>query len=384
MQISQVHLKGDLDDQSIAKLSAIKPTVLYAFGDAKYFADGTLGKKLNSAFPNTVVVGCSTAGEIVDTYVHESTLVLTAVNDGSEYAMATTELEDMQHSREAGRRLGKQLASTKPKMVFVVAPGLNINGSELVEGLITELGDKVLVTGGLAGDGTRFGTTYTMSNKTISTRQVVAIAMHKGPASVSSGVEGGWHPFGPYRQVTRAENNILYELDGKSALQLYREYLGDRAKDLPGSGLLYPLDVISKGRDDTDSIVRSILDINDEKGSIMLAGDVHVGDMVRLMHAKTENLVAGAKSAAEYAVKSTPSSDKPSLGILVSCIGRRIVMGDDVDDEVGSVKEVFGPNAVITGFYSYGEICPPKVGKPSRLHNQTMTITRIAHTAHDG
>jgi hypothetical protein len=219
-----------------------------------------------------------------------------------------------------------------------------------------------------------------MVNDVISSNIVVALGLKdstvKGDRAVkvSYGTQGGWQPFGPYRRVTRAKNNILFELDGKSALTLYKEYLGDKAKDLPGSGLLYPLHV-SVNQNDENSVVRSILNIDEANGSIMLAGDVVEGNLVRLMHAKTEALIDGAHRAAEFAAYGNAA--EKSLGILVSCIGRKVVMGDDVDGEVSAVKEAFGGNPVLTGFYSYGEICPNQNNRRSVLHNQTMTITRL-------
>ncbi len=239
------------------------------------------------------------------------------------------------------------------------------------------------MTGGLAGDGPRFQKTYTLINDTVSTDTAVALGFKGGEIKISYGSAGGWEPFGLERRVTRAVSNVLYELDGKPALQLYKEYLGEKAKELPSSGLLYPLcmlkEGIAVGGEDAASggLIRTILSVDEKEGSLVLAGDMPEGSTVRLMHAKTEGLIKGAQQASAQAC-SPGMAGKPCLGVLISCVGRKLVMGHDVDEEVEAVKAAFGPKSVLTGFYSYGEICPSVQNdrKPC-LHNQTMTVTRV-------
>lgn len=380
MQIRQVHIRKDLEMGALDPLLAIKPQVVLAFGNGKYFADYKLGARLREKFPDAIIVGCSSAGEIVDNAVYDGSLVITALASATgKWRVISTPLEDISQSRTTGEKLGREMASFGPQSVFVIAPGLNINGGEMVDGIVSELGANVTITGGLAGDGLNFAKTYTMVNEAVSNNQVIALGLVDPGMQVTYGTQGGWNPFGPYRRVTRAKDNILYELDNKPALELYKNYLGDKAKDLPGAGLLYPLNVISNDKDE-NSVVRSILAVDEATNSIMLAGNVSEGYLVRLMHAKTDALVDGARHASvDTAYGLAQGSDaNQSLGILVSCIGRKAVMGDDVNDEAAAVKDTFGPSSVITGFYSYGEICPFSLSnKRSTLHNQTMTITRL-------
>jgi hypothetical protein len=381
MQIKQVHIQGKMDMNRFDPLLEIQPDVIMVFGDARFFEDYQLGTNLQQKFPQALIIGCSTAGEIVNDAVYDNTLVATALaSPDGQWFLTSAQLEDASRSLQAGEKVGRDMASYGPHFVFVVAPGLKINGSD---GLMAELGPDVILTGGLAGDGLNFRKTYVLGNATVSNDQIIALGLKDPTIEISYGTQGGWQPFGPYRQVTRAKNNILYELDGKSALALYKKYLGDKAKDLPGSGLLYPLDVIEK-QGDEDSKVRSILDINEADGSITLAGDVCEGHQVRLMHAKTESLIEGARRAGQDASGNLALSNavtSPALGILVSCIGRKVVMGDDVDEEVRIVKDAFGGDPVLTGFYSYGEICPfSQKNRRSTLHNQTMTVTRLTQS----
>jgi hypothetical protein len=186
---------------------------------------------------------------------------------------------------------------------------------------------------------------------------------------------GGWDPFGPDRLVTRSSGNVLYELDGRSALDLYKRYLGDKARDLPSSGLLFPLR-IHTGEGET-GIVRTILSVSEKDNSLTFAGDIPEGSYARLMKANFERLIDGACGAARtshQAMGSMPAE----LAILISCVGRKLVLRQRVEEEVEASREVLGAGAVLAGFYSYGEISPFTPGAKCALHNQTMTVTTLA------
>ena len=181
------------------------------------------------------------------------------------------------------------------------------------------------------------------------------------------------------RKVTRCAGNVLYELDGQPALDIYKRYLGDYAKDLPASGLLFPFEMLGEDRSAL-GLIRTILGVDEAAGSLILAGNIVDCGYLRLMHASTDSLVDGAVAAAEEAFR--PGTDAgESLVLLVSCVGRKLVMGTRVDEEVEAVAAVFGPQACIAGFYSNGEISPMRDLLTCHLHNQTMTITHIAETA---
>lgn len=390
MKIEQAHLKSASDFPALEPLVRSAPDVVLIFGDPSYFRDGSLSVNLKDKFPESILIGCSTAGEIVnDAAVYDGTLIVTGVSDeNAEFFVASAPLKTQEESFSAGSALGEELASRGAEGVFVLAPGLDINGSALTEGLAQALGPDVVVTGGLAADGPRFQQTHVLLNDKISSSMAVAVGVKSsGALTLSFGSAGGWEPFGPERKVTRAKSNVLYELDGRSALALYKEYLGEKANDLPFSGLFYPLSIVKDGGAGGDAgpvsggLIRTVLGADEKEGSLILAGYIPEGGTVRLMHTKTGGLVAGAVQASSQACDKVSSAAGPVLGILVSCVGRKLVMGPDVDEEVEVVKAALGSNAVITGFYSYGEICA--MGKDNRkpcLHNQTMTITRLGRS----
>ena len=379
MKIAQVVLKNlSTDLQNLSTLSAIDPQLVFVFGFTEHFADPALNTGLVAHFPHAQRVGCTTAGEISPAGVVSHSTVVTALRfDSISFEVATAELASMEKSFEAGASLAKKLLAPDLKAVLVLGQGVSINGSGMIEGMVSELGESLPVTGGLAGDDGAFVKTYTLSNAGVSTSGVVAVGFKGEKLLFSHGSFGGWKPFGPSRKVTNCVGNILYELDGAPALEVYKKYLGEYAKDLPGSGLLFPFEMLSNARESLGQI-RTILGINEDDGSLILAGVINPDGYLRLMHAHTNDLVDGAEVAAKATVDGMPECSGQALGLLVSCVGRKLVMGGRVDEEVEAVQEILGDNTVLCGFYSNGEICPGYQLEACSLHNQTMTITYLA------
>ena len=110
-----------------------------------------------------------------------------------------------------------------------------------MEGMRRGLPANVSVTGGLAADGALFEQTMVCHGEEVKAGAVVGIGLYGDRLRIGYGSMGGWDPFGPDRCITRAEANVLYELDGRSALDLYKTYLGPHAAELPASGARFPL-----------------------------------------------------------------------------------------------------------------------------------------------
>lgn len=328
---------------------------------------------LRQAYPCAIIAGSSTAGEISDTHVSDDEIIITAVHFSStRLRCEKAYIVNDEHSKAAGQRLGRLLLAPDLVHVLMFSDGLLVNGSELVSGIREVLPPGVPASGGLAGDGADFQHTVVMANAAAEQRVVVAIGFYGERLHVGCGSLGGWDPFGPDRQITRANNNVVYELDGQPALDLYRTYLGPRADELPSSGLLFPLAIELPGT--RERIVRTILAIDAHEKSLTFAGDMPEGAYAQLMRANFDRLVAGATAAAETSFRAVNASSA-QLAILISCVGRRLVLKQRVEEEIEGVREVVGSETVICGFYSYGEIAPLGDIRSCELHNQTMTIT---------
>jgi hypothetical protein len=359
------------------QLKALSPQLVILMGSTERLQDAAAFKQLAETLPDAQIVGCSTSGEIDAKGVSDKGLVIAAAHfDHSKIRTISHELTSSAASYDAGTSIAKSMLGEDLKGVFILAPGININGSELVRGFRDVLPSDVTLTGGLAGDGTRFQETRTTLNGELFKSHVVAVGFYGKDLSVSAGSKGGWKPFGPSRRVTKSEGNILFELDGKPALQLYKDYLGEKAADLPASGLLYPLAIL-RGDRSTTGLIRTILNVDHEAQSLILAGDLPVDSMVCLMHADPDLLAAGSAAAATEALGASPTNEGDTLSIFISCVGRRLVMGEDTDEEIETALNVLGKNTKMCGFYSYGEIAPFDETSKPELHNQTMTITHI-------
>lgn len=377
MHVKQIVIRKAAElNSKLASLSLADPDLLLLFGSVPQITEPGLSDTLRAAFPKARQLGCSTAGEITSDGVDDGSCTITAVKFATTRLLAaSTQLTGMADSFGAGERIGRQLAAVDLKTVLIFGPGVNINGSALVDGLTSIIGNAVPITGGLAGDGGAFKQTFTLGQEGVSEHGVVAIGLCGNALSFGHGSFGGWEPFGPARKVTRCEGNILYELDGEPALDIYKRYLGEHAQGLPASGLLFPFAMLGEDHN-AIGLIRTILGVDETSGSLTLAGEINVNGYLKLMHASTDKLVNGAEAAAE-AAKSLLEAPGESLAILVSCVGRKLVMGTRVDEEVEAVAEIFGSKAVLTGFYSYGEISPFTPGTSCKLHNQTMTITYL-------
>lgn len=354
-------------------------TLVIVFGAPSFRDNPAPIKELAAAYPQSVVIGCSTAGEIFGETVQDESLSVAVLRfEHTRLVRADAKIAAAGESFEAGRALSKKLRLPDLRGVFVLSEGIHINGSELVRGLNADLPETVVVTGGLAGDHDRFERTWVIEEGTPQAGWISAVGLYGDRVTIAHGSKGGWDAFGPERVITRSEANVLYELDGRPALQVYEEYLGERAAELPASGLLFPL-AIRKDRSDEKSIVRTILGIDRAKQSLTFAGDMTQGYRAQLMKANFDRLVGGAAEAAQMtrSRQKTAQLGASTLSIAISCVGRRLVLGERTERELEATRNVFGQGIPQIGFYSYGEISPYATGHCD-LHNQTMTLTTIS------
>jgi hypothetical protein len=349
-----------------------KSQLVLGFGGKEVISSQPVYEKLKSTFPEAHIVLCSTAGEIINNRVNDNSVSIAAIElEKTSIQPVTVNIRDYDNSYEAGKALIRLINFNSLSYILVISDGSNVNGSELVRGINELVNDRVPVTGGLAGDGTNFQSTVVGLNEKPSSGNIVAIPFYGQHFVVSHASMGGWEIFGPERTVTKSVANQLFEIEGQKALDLYKTYLGPYADELPGSALLFPLGV--KVHEEDAPIVRTILSIDQETGSMVFAGDVPNGSKVRFMKANFDKLVDAATHAAGQAFQKLPAA--PQLALLISCVGRKVILGKRTEEEVEAVADTFGNQTLLTGFYSYGEISPFNDHAKCELHNQTMTIT---------
>lgn len=347
--------------------------LVLGFG-AKSLLEGTdIYDSLRQQFPEAIIALCSSSGEIHGTEVYDDSLTLLSISfSKTSLRHHRVDIKDHPDSFSAGAEVVRDLMAEDLQHILVLSDGSLVNGSELVKGMHSTIPDHIPITGGLAGDGADFNYTLVGLNEKPKQGRILAIGFYGNSLRVAHGSFGGWEPFGLERTVTKSSANELFEINGKNALNMYKEYLGKYASELPGSALLFPLSI---GLEDGDGyLVRTILSIDNERSSMIFAGDLPEGSKVRFMKANTDRLVDAASVAAKTSLTGFDEIE-PEVALLISCVGRKLVLGRRVDEEVEAVAEVFGKNTIIGGYYSYGEISPLQEGGACELHNQTMTIT---------
>jgi hypothetical protein len=358
-------LPGELDGLS---------TLVLAFGSLPRQVAAARLAELTAALPQAQLAGCSTAGEILDRRVAEGGMsVAVARFAHTTLRRAEAAVAAPTDSRQAGRELAEALVGPGLRGVLVLSDGLRVNGTELLKGVKEVLPVGVVVTGGLAGDGDRFTATWVVAQGRTTAGVVSGIGLFGDRIQIGYGSRGGWDSFGVERQVTRSDGNVLYELDDEPALALYKRYLGDRAAGLPATALLFPLALCAE--DDGDGLVRTVLAVDEANQSMTFAGDVPQGARVQLMRANFDRLVEGAATAGRLARRDQDPADG-CLAVAISCVGRRLVLGERTEEEVEAVLDSLPPASSLVGFYSYGEISPSATGTCD-LHNQTMTLTTL-------
>jgi len=373
MKVLQKLYKGGLlEDESGDQLTGDGNVLILGFGGKDVLLEGGIYSELRKSHPGADIVLCSTSGEIYGDAVYDDTVsVVIAEFERTRIKTVSINIQDMPDSFEAGKTLFSSLIGDKLAYVLVISDGGLVNGSELVRGIEHVNPGNIPVTGGLAGDGDKFNYTVVGCNGQPKQGNIVAVGFYGTSLKIGHASFGGWEIFGPEKKVTRSVSNRLYEIDDKSALELYKQYLGKYADELPGSALLFPLYVRPEGG--TNSVVRTILSIDNNEQSMVFAGDVPEGSYIRFMKANFDKLVDAATQAAGEALTQIPL--QPKLALLISCVGRKLILGKRIDEEIEAVKEIFGDGTLLSGFYSYGEISPLNRSAKCELHNQTMTIT---------
>jgi hypothetical protein len=355
---------------------AASAQVVLLFGHASLVRTQECVARIRQAFPNAHVFGCSTAGEIQGSRVDNGTLALTALAfDHSRIATAQAPIETVDSGFVAGEHLIGQLNPRGLRHVFVLCEGLQVNASDLVRGINATLPPGVSASGGFAADGHAPQATLVWCDSEPRLSTAIALGFYGEGLHFGLSVTGGWRPFGPDRLITKSHKNVLYEIDGRPALELYKQYLGEHAAGLPAAGLMFPLELCLAP--DHKRVMRALIGVDESQQSITFAGDMPEGSHARFMMGHIEDLIDGALKAAKSS-RDSMNGRQPRLSLLVSCAARRFFLNQRVEEEVEAVREVLGEETALTGFYSYGEVAPPEAGGAAELHNETMSITSIA------
>lgn len=377
MIIQQIAFEGNSWSKILdkGKVNTENIQLVIAFGERKCIEEIKPYHYLRSIYTNADIIISSTAGEIYDDKVHNNSIIVTAI-EFKKISIKTTQLSIQNHvqSSKVGLELAQNLMADDLSALFIISDGSMVNGSDLIAALNEKTNHTIPISGGLAGDDARFEKTLVGLNQNPASGNVVGLGFYGKDIKVGHGTMGGWEGFGPEREVTQSEYNVLYRIGDKAALDIYKEYLGKYTDELPGAALLFPLSM--RITEDDDPVVRTILSVDEEKKSMTFAGDMPKGALVRFMKANLDRIIDASAIAAQNS--KIGFHEAPELAILVSCVGRKLVLGQRTEEEIEAVREVLGNKSVMMGFYSYGEMSPQNSKARCELHNQTMTITTFS------
>lgn len=378
MQTTQLHFTPGSGWTELVRPSSAPPDaqLVLVFGERALLEATEVQATLRERFANAAIVCCSSGGEIAGDRALEGSVVATALHlvDTTVHAVEGA-IPGRDGSAAAGEALVRRLPTSGLRHVLVFAEGLAVNGSALADGMMRGLPHGVSVTGGLAADGDQFGRTGVGLDGPPGEGRVVAVGLYGDRLRVGMGTLGGWELLEPSWTVTRADGSVVYELDGEPALAVYKRHIGAHAYALPASGLLYPLQL--ENVDGGQGVARTLLGMDAQAGSLTFAGDVPQGCRVRLLGATLDQLIAASGDAATASLAPLLGA-APEFVLLVSCIGRKLLLQQRVTEEIRSARRAFGPEAALAGFYSYGELSPMTASGRCELHNQTMTITTLS------
>jgi hypothetical protein len=387
--------------EALEKAAALKPQLVLVFAGHALWQDKAAVAAACAPLKDAQVLGCSTAGELCSEPAFtgsnvpdkspsrraqisdDSVSVLAMRFENTQVKAVTAPVASAAASRGAGLSIAEDLKNVNLRAIVAFCPGGTADGSVFARAAASVLNPKVAIAGGLAAGDQAFKNAVTMLNGQVLPGAAVAFGLYGDAVQLRSGARSGWRPFGPARRVTKATGNVLFELDGRRALSLLEAYLGDRISELPRSGLSYPfVQLLEDDRRET-GVIRMVIGIDREKGSLLLAGEVPQNALLRLMHADTELLVECAAAAAK---ESAPVAGAAGATMLLSCAGRRYALGDDAVLEAEAAARSLGNDAPYAGFYGcgvFGAVGASAAGQPAGardLLNQTIMATHITET----
>ncbi len=349
-------------------------TLVLVFGHANYLTISEPFKDILARYPNSVIAGCSTPAGILGDRVARKRLVISVTQFfDTRLQGVAIEKKESETSLELGSQVASLLKEDSLVGILTFADSTVINGSQYLQGIEQIVDNDIVITGGLSANSGGTSKNWVLKAGRAQEKVTCAIGFYGSSVNFLSSKGSGWKPFGIKRIITKSKQETIYELDGKPALRLYKNYLGKAADGLPQTGLLYPLAILSEKPE--DNIVRSIMGIDEATQSISFAGDIPQGASTQLMYSTLENLIEGAEEAVD-SLSTIHTHSEGVLSIVASCIGRLLVLGSDVEIEVDSVLKRLPYGTQQIGFYSAGEFAT--LGKGAcALHNETLTLTVI-------
>ena len=315
-----------------------------------------------SIIPQAKIIGTTTDGEILNNLVTTDKIVI-SVTSFEKATLNVAIQENNNDSFSCGEELAKKLVKEDTKVLFLFSDGLHTNGETFLNG-VKKISKDITLAGGMAGDTGHFEATYIFCNDGVISNGAVGISVNTDSLYIKTSYSFNWQEIGKILTVTKAKDNRVYEIDGKSAVDIYAQYLGDDiAGSLPAVGIEFPL-IISR---DGVKIARAVLGKGDD-GSLTFAGNLAVGDEVRFGYGNSDMILQeSVKTEDDF------SSFSAETIFIYSCMARRRFLEEAISLELTPLANI----APTSGFFTYGEFFK---AKKCELLNQTMTVIAMSES----
>ena len=373
-------------EQALRNAGLEKPDFVFMFATVGYDQRSVL-QAVREATGGAPLCGCSGEGTIGGNYADESnhSVVVMAISSDElrwRNGLATGLSTD---SRAGGQQVAQSLSSdvsADAVGLFVFPDGTTVNFDEFFAGLEGDLSsDRFLpIWGGGAGDNLAMRQTYQYCDDEV-VSDGVAYALLSGEALPAWAIDVGYVPIGGERKVTRSQGNVIYEIDGKPALEVFHEYLSDPAlAEDWGAQLANSFALCFRAPSyikDEDYIFRAVLSVNKAEGSLTLATEVQEGTSVWFSSRNPEKVTTGLDLMATQ-IKQQLGDTQPKLVFHFDCTARGKIMFRDQEKLriLRRFRQAVGPDVPWVGFYTFGEIGP--VGEHNCHHNYTAVVLALS------
>jgi len=329
-------------------------------GEKKNILENILDE-ISKELPNAICIGSSTDGEINnDKITTLNTVITISIFEKTQLRIAQVNEKD---SYANGKRLATLLCKEDTKLLITFTDGAKTNGEEFLNG-ISSINNKVIISGGMAGDNANFTQTFISCQNEILTNGAVGVSLSSSNLKVCNAYNFNWSPIGIEHTIDEVEQNRVYKISGLTPLDFYEKYLGEYvAKSLPATGIEFPL-IVQKNN---IPLARAVI-AKHEDGSLSFAGNLHKGDVVKLGFGNVELIMSNPLKSlfSKCCIKDTETF------FIYACMARRRYMPDLIDIEIKPFSKI----APTAGFFTYGEFYHN--GGTNELLNQTLTILALS------
>ena len=329
-------------------------------GEKKNILENILDE-ISKELPNAICIGSSTDGEINnDKITTLNTVITISIFEKTQLRIAQVNEKD---SYANGKRLATLLCKEDTKLLITFTDGAKTNGEEFLNG-ISSINNKVIISGGMAGDNANFTQTFISCQNEILTNGAVGVSLSSSNLKVCNAYNFNWSPIGIEHTIDEVEQNRVYKISGLTPLDFYEKYLGEYvARSLPATGIEFPL-IIQKNN---IPLARAVI-AKHEDGSLSFAGNLHKGDVVKLGFGNVELIMSNPLKSlfSKCCIKDTETF------FIYACMARRRYMPDLIDIEIKPFSKI----APTAGFFTYGEFYHN--GGTNELLNQTLTILALS------